>query len=945
MAIPGKCKRNVSSPRGARRTLFAIVVALATLAGGCGQVSHTAEDHLERGQQFERQGDLAAASIEYRNALQRDPSNAEGRYRLGVLMLELGDPAGAETELNRAREFGKDVDALRLPLLQALLDQQKYARVRDETRLIESFPESQVPQALAFRGFALLGMENPMEAEPLFGEALDLDVELVNAQIGMAITALVIHRDPGAAREWLDKALGLDPKAVRAWSLLGDLEQALGHLEEAEQAFGKAIEHQRRVTVDRVKRAVVRIQLGRFDEAKTDIGTLKRQGLGGHPYVNYAEGLLHFSKGDLAEAAAAFEASYTAHSSFLPNRLYLATTRLLLGHTERARRHAQWLYASVPNSQEVSRLLGMVRMNNQEFAEAREALQAALRNSPEDRITLGMLTTVSLLQGDAVQGAEYAGRLAALEPESEPVRNILMMARLMAGQPLDDRGTEAGINGAMPTGTDEYQREFLRALEAFRDNRPDTALEQARRLHEQYPDRVDPLNLMAASYLAMGQWDRGKVELEKVLELQPNNLAAMRNLAKVEMRIGEPRRARELLQALLQDRPGDEELALLLALAEVRLDDRPAGIRTLEQVVENNPDAHTARARLAGEHLHDGNYDRILELTQRLNDAQMRAEPALLELRGKAQMQQGDAAAARESFERWTRFAPDSAEAHFLYGDTLARSGEVALARRQLVRAIELDPDYLPARVGQIRMLVQLDEVDRARDALSRLKEDFGDQVEVLGIEGWFALTNGDFATAERSLAAVWEQRPDSEVTVLLFRALWGQGKHDQALAFMHDWLEHQPQDIAVLLHLAGGYLGLDRDNEAVEVYKRVVDIHPNHVPALNNIAWLSRDDDLGRAVEYAERAFALAPEDPYVLDTLGMLKLQQGQVATAYELIRAAAERSSEAQIHLHLGSILVQQQRFDEAREILEALATEVPESEPGREAKVLLQSIPAQ
>lgn len=936
MFIPEKPKQSPLCHGGARLIVLMIITALLMAIGGCGQVSYTVEEHLSRGMEFEQQGDLSAASIEYRNALQQDPSSAEGRYRLGLLFLRQGDGAGAETELKRARDNGKDEDEIRLPLLRALLHQQLYGRIMDETRQLESLPESQVPEVLAFRGLALLGIGNAREAENSFGEALALDPDLVDAQIGMAVIAFRSDRDPDGAREWLEKALENDPQSVLAWSLMGDLEQALGRFDEAEQAFGAALEHREYITLDQAKRALVRVQLGKLEEAEADIRALKRQGVGEQPYVSYVEGLLHFSRNELDAAATAFEVSHAAEPNFVPNRLYLATTKLLSGQTEQARQHAQWLYANVPNSQEVSRLLGAVRMSRREFAEARDILQTALQNSPEDRTTLGMLTTVSLLEGDAEKGAEYASRLAALEPESQPVRQMLMMARLMTGQELDGQS----INGPTTDSDGDYASRFLRALEAFRDNRPDIALERARRLHEQYPDRVDPLNLMAASYLAMGQWDRAKVELEKVLDLEPGNVTAMRNLAKVEAQTGDIQRARTLLRSLVEEQPGDQEAALLLAAAEVRLGDHPAGIRVLEQVVEHNPDAHTARARLAGEHLRAGNVDRVLELTRRLNDTQVQAEPALLELHGKAQMRQGDVAAARASFEQWTRLAPDSAEAHFLYGDSLARSGEVALARQQLERTIELDPNYLPARVGRIKMLVQLGEVEQAREALSGLREDFGDRIEVLGIEGWFALGTGDFATAERSLSAVWEQRPDSELTILLVRALWGQAKHDEALSLMDDWLERQPRDVAVLMQLADAYLSLGREDDARETYLRVVEIQPEHVPALNNVAWLSRDENLEQAMEYAERAHQLAPRDPHVLDTLGMLKLQQGEIEQAYSLVREAADRSpTDAQIQLHLGRILVQMDRFEEARELLGRLVSQLPDTEIGNEARSLL------
>ncbi|MCG5502254.1 tetratricopeptide repeat protein, partial [Ectothiorhodospira lacustris] len=143
-----------------------------------------------------------------------------------------------------------------------------------------------------------------------------------------------------------------------------------------------------------------------------------------------------------------------------------------------------------------------------------------------------------------------------------------------------------------------------------------------------------------------------------------------------------------------------------------------------------------------------------------------------------------------------------------------------------------------------------------------------------------------------------------------------------------------------VLLHLAGAYLALNDENEALLAYRQVIKIQPNHVPALNNVAWLSRDHNIGDAITYAERAFALSPNDPYVLDTLGMLKLKQGNIDEAYQLIRNAADMSNDARIHLHLADILYRQGNQPEALQLVKDLAESLPGTEEGDQAKSMFE-----
>lgn len=922
-----------------RCTPMLAVLTLAALLqlGGCSQNTTPAEYVLKANEHAEK-GELRAATIQLANALQKEPDNVEARWLLAQVSLALGDAPKAERDARRAMELGIPQIQARPVLVEAIILQGDHDRaIAEATSLPASMPQSELPVFLALRAKAHVLKGELGEAKVAAEQALAIDPKL-----GNALTVLgIIHSMRGEyddARHAIMAAIDADGDSPDAWSTLGELEMALGNAAEAETAFGKAIRHRQYPTLDRARRALARIQLDRFDDAEADIRVLVNQGWKDHPYVNHVRGLVHFNQKRYAEAAAAFESAYAVQPEFLPNRVYLGLARLLLGETEQARVHAQWAHANAPHSRTAGQLLGVLNITLSDYAAAREALQATLRTMPNSVVTLSMLTTVSLLAGDAAQGIEYASRVAALEPDSPQAQEALMLARLMAGQQVaPPTDTAAAANSG------DYQREFLLALEAFRDNRIDEALERAMRLHEQYPERIDPINLMAACYLGSGRWDLARIELERVLQLQSNEPSATRNLAKVELQAGNLDRARDLLRSLVAMLPGDEEAALLLAEAEIFAGNRSTAVTVLEQVVANNAAALTARARLAAVLLDAGQPARALELTRGLTNAQLQAQPALLEMRGKAEMLTGDAGAAQGTFEQWTRIAPDSAPARFHYGNSLAMAGNALRARTELEQAVRLDPKFLPARVGLVKMHVQEGEMARARQALTQLRDEFGERNEVVGIEGWFALGTGDFATAEQRFRTLMQQGADLELVTLLSRALWAQSKHDEVLELMQGWLRDRPDDTLMHLQIAEAYMALGRNADARTSYENVLALNPEHVPALNNLAWLHRSDNPGQALQYAQRAHQLAPEDPHVLDTLGMLLFQQGELTRAHRFVSEAAERApADAQIQLHLGRILLAQQRGDEARQILDVLVTRVPDSGPGREARTLLDSM---
>lgn len=920
--------------------MTALFFAALLVLSGCGQ-NLTAAEHVSKAKGYMDKGELRPAMLELSNAVQKDPSSVEGRWLLAKVSADMGEGPRAEKEIKKAMELGLSHASGQLTLVKSLLLQGELDRVLQESSVqIPDMSKADQAAILGLRGQAYIAKGQFALAQEALEQALQIKSDSLPALIGM--TALSgFQRQYGVARQWVGKALKADESSSDAWSALGDLEQAQGRLAEAEKAYDSAIKYRAIPFLERAKRAQVRIQLKKYPEAAADLKALQDAGLNDHPYINYVAGLNYFAQDKFVDAAKAFQASYTVDPDFLPNRIYFAITQLRLGNTEQALSLAQKILADAPRSKTAQGLLGSVLLSRTEYDGAKDVLQKLLTKSPNDTQALAMMATVSLREGDTVKGLEYAKKLAILEPNSEQTQNILLVTKLMAGEALDETISQAGKQAAA-TG-DVYTREFLTALAAFRDGKLKQALDSARALQGRYPNKVDPPKLAAAVYLAAAQWNQGRAELEKVLRLQPGEPSASRNLAKLEAIQGNHQRAKNLILPLVKQQPGDAEAVRILATAETKLGNPAGALAVLEQASKSNPDDLALVTELAQVQLKLGRVDKVLGMTRGLTDVQTRRQPALLELRGKAQLLSGDSAGAASSFEKLTRLVPKAAPAHFHYANALASRGDAVRARKALEQAIQIDPRYLPARVGEIKMRVQLKELEQARNALAKLRQDFGDHVEVLSIEGWFALGTNDYATAEQKLSAALKKKPDSELLLLTTRAQWAQKKQQPALKGMQDWLRRYPKDIPVHLQLAEAYMSIGKTAEAATVYEDVVKTVPGHVAALNNLAWLTQDKAPKQALDYAQQAYQLAPKDPTVLDTLGMLTLKNGDMGRATNLVRDAAARApADPQIQLHLATILIQQKKTNEARKVLEAVIKKTGNAPITQEARKMLESI---
>ena len=924
--------------RFTRRLLPTVLATLIPLGLVTGCSEPTAEEHVASAQKMISEGKLESARIELSSALQQAPNLAQARWLLGKVNLDLGDAPGAEKEIRKAIELGYDDDHAQLALVRTLILQNQSAQVIKETNSIDpdiDAADHSVLLGLRAQAFAETG--DFEQAEAVAGEALELEPKSVPAMTGMALIH-AFQRDYETAHQWLDRALEADPQSAEAWSLLGQVELEQGNAAKAEQALSKAIELRTHPSIEYAKRALARAQLDKFDEASSDLAVLQKAGLGSNPFVKYVAGVNLFRQKKYEEAVQAFEASKKNSSPYLPREYYLASAYLALGRTEQARSQAELISSIAPNSPMTKRLFGAVQISQSELEGATSYLKQAVESSPGDPVLLRMLGYVSLLLGQGANAVGYYEKALELDPDSESTTNSLELARLIAGQKLDEQ-TASTIGGASG-GSDSFTREFFKALALFRDGDLTGTLREAKALIEKYPDNVEPLKLMAACHLAASQWQQARQYLDQALKMKPDDASAVKNLARLDVMDGDAAKARSLLEGLIKAHPTDTEAQVLLARVVEGMEGPAPAITALEQTLERNPEALAVRAELARLYVQNGQPQRVVELTRDLSDKDAAKQPALLERRARALLTSGDADGAQREFKRLLALLPKSPIARFAYADSLASSGKRSEAAAEIKRAIELDPSYFPARAAEIKMLVQARQLDAARTALAKLRQDFGDRAEVLGIEGWFALGTKDYAGAEKSLTASLEKSPQTDVAILLLRAQWAQGEHDTALAGMQEWIDKHPGDLAMLMHQAGAYMGLGRNEEARAVYARVVERYPDFVPALNNLAWLSQDKDLPQAIQYAQHALTLARTDPNVIDTLGMLMLRKGDGHSAVEQLREAVRLApANAQMRLHLGQALLQQKQRDEAIRVLEGVVKEDPDSEPAREARALL------
>ena len=101
------------------------------------------------------------------------------------------------------------------------------------------------------------------------------------------------------------------------------------------------------------------------------------------------------------------------------------------------------------------------------------------------------------------------------------------------------------------------------------------------------------------------------------------------------------------------------------------------------------------------------------------------------------------------------------------------------------------------------------------------------------------------------------------------------------------------PDHPTLLFKLAAILQKSGKTAQANNAYRRIVEKMPNHAPALQKLALnLAADSStLSEAQKFAERAYALAEDEPAIQDTYGWVLVQSGDLKKGTALLEAAVK------------------------------------------------------
>jgi putative PEP-CTERM system TPR-repeat lipoprotein len=831
-----------------------------------------------------------------------------------------GDHSAALLELRKAQELSFSEELLAPKVARALLANGKFVEVLQTyaNKSIKDFTaRAELDTAMAI---AHARMGQNAEAEAAVSAALLAYPEFP--------WALVTKARMIVANGHVDEALALIDKAVLSGNSSGDAymvrgailgfvkRDTAGAIKAFEQAAADPLE------VLGARGAIIQMQLGhdKLTEARAQLAMLHKS----HPkspQTLYWGAVVAYAAKDYGRADSIVEELL---------RLAPSNTRLLvLGGAASLRRgaliQAEAKLGKVVQTVErvpIARTLlaeTYLRMGQPERSLL--VLRPLLEQSRQDAGALALAGQAHLQLARPLEAEAMFNAAVKLRPQDVNVRTALAMTDLAKGN------VDAAFDALKDIAAkDSGEAADLALISAqMRRRNFDASLAAIAKLESKHPDKPMAAHLRGLALVGKGDLVGARVSFEAALKLAPTHFSSVASLVMLDLQSNRADEARRRLDAAVKLEP--KNVAARMALFDFmrRQQAKPADLLELiDDAIASAPVEIAPRIAK-------------MQQLQRMNDTKGAAlaaqnamvvlpqSPEVLDAAGQAFAKAGDDQQALSAFNKLAGVMPKSPVPYLRIADLHAKRGDGVLVSASLRRAFEVAPES--AEVHK-RMLAQAANTKDYKPVLSAAKEV---QMRFSKSASGFLL-EGDAEAMRKAWSAALKAyqralnftdavgRPQK----LFHAALRSSGDNSAADRFASEWLKKNPMDSAFREYL-GSDAVLNGNFAAAERYlQEAYTIEPRNSSVVNNLAWLMAERGDKDAVAMAERALALAPSAPAVLDTLAKALAGDGRPELAVDVqMKAVTAAPQRHEYRLNLVRHLIKAGRRMEALAELEIVA----------------------
>jgi tetratricopeptide (TPR) repeat protein len=288
---------------------------------------------------------------------------------------------------------------------------------------------------------------------------------------------------------------------------------------------------------------------------------------------------------------------------------------------------------------------------------------------------------------------------------------------------------------------------------------------------------------------------------------------------------------------------------------------------------------------------------------------------------------------ARGEFQALMTEFPNNPDVAMAVGLLSLQLNDYDAAETQLLHALEnnyKDPDAIRYYLGQTN-----EERKRPDEALRWFGSVNGGEQYVPARSRYAAILarQGKLTEARRYLQdAARNAQQRVQFTQAEAQLLRDANDYRAAYDVLGQALDKDPSSPELLYDHAMAAEKIDRIDILESNLRKVIQIKPDHAHAYNALGYTlaDRSTRLQEAYTLIEQALKLAPEDPFIMDSMGWVLYRMNQNDAALTFLKRAFELRPDAEIAAHLGEVLWAAGQHDAARKIWASALKDHPANE---------------
>ena len=630
--------------------------------------------------------------------------------------------------------------------------------------------------------------------------------------------------------------------------------------------------------------------------------------------LRFKLGLIYLAAGKFTEARTEDDFILGKDSGHEGGLLLLVELARTTNDLETVRQRLESLRPQFANQPALPLALGTLLLRKGDSPGAEVEFQKALTLNPKSSEAHQGLGHVHLARKDLKRAEQEYQTAADLAPLRSTVRLRLATTKMMAKDPEGERRVLEDLARKAP----DYIPALNRLAElSFAKKQYDECDSWIRRVLALDPINFEAAMLSARLKLAKGQTDKAVAELERLVQTRPKSAQAQYQLALARLLNNDAGKAMTTLRQVLSLEPNFFDAALLLAELHLNRSEYASVVSLLTPLTKQKAVGERAQMLLARASLEQGKWDDALNRYRQLREAGSKNPMVPYDI-GLILRYQKKASEARAAFEQTLELAPESLPATLPAIDQLVeldiadKKLDAATRRAETLAArypTNAEPVFLLAKIHAAAGNVPQTEADLLKAI--ELNPEFTQAYLVLA--QLYAGSNRQ-SEAQKKLEESRSRNPRDRGTLMLLAMLQNQtGHYGEARSTYERLLSFHPDFAPALNNLAFLYSEqfkqLDKAQQLAQKARLSRPQDPRIADTLGWILFLRRD--YPAAVNLLRESAAGLPAEAEVQYHLGMAQYMMGEEAAAQASLQRANQLKpdhpgrSEADGHLAILSL----------------------------------------